>query len=99
MAMDWIWSRGGSGMGGSYSGKSLSNHTKGANVLYGSGAVKWAGYDSMIGVPDVEGMIVPPGTYGFVEGGTSGTSIYAPDGDVISSGKVGDRKPGGGVMW
>ena len=100
MAMDWIWSHDGSGLSGFRSGASLYNHLRGANVLYGSGAAKWVSYDSMLSVSSVPGMIVPPGTYGFVEGGTSGTYIYTPRGDMIEPrGSKGDRKPGIGVMW
>jgi len=100
MAMDWIWSRNGSGLSGSFaSGMSLANHARGANVLYGSGAVKWVDYESMITIPSVDGLIAPPGTYGFFDGGTTGTRIYAPDGEVLPTTGVGDRKPGMGVMW
>lgn len=101
MAMDWIWSRDGAGLDGSfYKGKSLANHPKGANVLYGSGVVKWVGYGSMITVPGADGMIAPPGTYGFIEGGKSGTYIYAPCGETVQpSGARGSKKPGVGVMW
>jgi prepilin-type N-terminal cleavage/methylation domain-containing protein len=101
MAMDWIWSRNGNGLGSDFTrGKSLSNHPKGANVLYGSGSVKWVNYGSMIAVPSVEGLIMPPRTYGFIDGGKSGTYIAAPCGEVVapSAGK-GNKKPGAGVMW
>jgi len=101
MAIDWIWAGSGSSSGsGIQQGKSLSNHSKGANVLYGSGLVKWVSYGSMITVSSVDGLIAPPGTYGFIDGGQSGTYIYAPDGEVIqpSAGK-GNKKPGAGVMW
>ena len=101
MAMDWIWMRDGSGLGGDfYNGKSLANHVQGANVLYGSGEVKWVNYRSMIGVSSVSGLIAPPSTYGFFDGGTAGTHIYTPSGGVLpTSGAAGDRAAGAGVMW
>ena len=100
MAMDWIWDLNGAGLSGGYGdGKSLYNHRNGANVLYGSGAAKWVPYSSMIRVSSRTGMVVPPGTYGFVEGGVQGTYIYTPLGEIISTGPSGDRKPGAGVMW
>jgi len=107
MALDWIWSRSSTDLGSEFkSGKSSANHADGANVLYGSGAARWVGLGSMIsvpeasGVPSVDGLIVPPGTYGFIDGGTTGTYISAPDGQIVapSAGK-GNRKPGAGVMW
>jgi prepilin-type N-terminal cleavage/methylation domain-containing protein len=101
MAIDWIWASNGAGLGAGYQqGKSLSNHPKGANVLYGSGSVKWVSYNSMVAVPAVDGLIIPPGTYGFIDSGTNGTHIAAPCGEVIQpSGGKGNKKPGAGVMW
>jgi len=99
MAIDWIWSRKGEGLGGFKSGTSLANHRMGANVLYGSGSVKWFGYNSLLKVSSVSGFRRPPGTYGFVKGGTSGTHIFTPSGSVIPPGASGDRKPGVGIMW
>ena len=107
MAMDWIWSRSSTDLESAFkSGTSSANHADGANVLYGSGAVQWVGLGSMIsvpkanGVPSIDGLIVPPGTYGFVDGGTDGTYISAPDGQIVapSAGNK-NRKPGAGVMW
>ena len=95
MATDWIWSRSSSN---GPNGASLANHPKGANVLYGSGTAKWVNYSAMIPV-GTGGMIVPPGTYGFVKSGVGGTEIYDPEGSTISSNTGGDRKPGAGIMW
>lgn len=100
MAMDWIWDRDAAGLGGSYGkGKSLSNHPEGANVLYGSGVVEWVGYGKMETVSGESGLLVPPGTYGFIDSGKNGTSIFTPTGKKIPSSGKGDRKPGAGVMW
>ena len=99
MAIDWIWSREGEGLSGYKSGASKQNHRDGANVLYGSGAASWFGYDSMLKVTGVPGFLRPPGTYGFIKGGSSGTHIFTPEGTEIPSGAAGDRKPGVGVMW
>ncbi len=99
MAIDWVWSRTGEGLSGYKAGASLQNHRQGANVLYGSGATKWIGYESMLKVPTVTGFLRPPGTYGFVKGGSSGTHIFAPCGEVIKTSGKKDRKPGVGVMW
>ncbi|MDP6633552.1 MAG: prepilin-type N-terminal cleavage/methylation domain-containing protein [Phycisphaerae bacterium] len=98
MAMDWIWSRNAQGLGG-FNGGSLKNHNKGANVLYGSGSVKWVNYGTMRTVPTVPGLLIPPGTYGFVKGGTNGTHIFAPCREVIKPSTSEPRKPGVGVMW
>ncbi len=99
MAMDWLWSRNGEGLSGFSSGASLANHRNGANVLYGSGAAEWVSYEKMLKVPSVPGFRRPPGTYGFIKNGSSGTHIFAPCGEVIKTGAAGDRKAGSGVMW
>jgi prepilin-type N-terminal cleavage/methylation domain-containing protein len=91
MAMDWIWLRSGAGLSGN---GSLANHSNGANVLYGSGEVKWVNYNSMIEVSGETGLIVPRSTYGFYG---SGASIYTPEGNVTGGGA--DRKAALGVMW
>ena len=98
MAIDWIWSRDNT----SPSGASRYNHLKGANVLYGSGAAEWVSYESMTTVTGESGMLVPPGTYGFVKGGAS--DIYAPFSKDVSKvirggAAAGDRAPGRGIMW
>jgi type II secretory pathway pseudopilin PulG len=99
MAMDWLWSRQGEGLGGYRSGASLANHRDGANVLYGTGSAEWVSYEKMLKVPSVPGFRRPPGTYGFIKSGSSGTHIFAPCGEVIKPGAAGDRKAGAGVMW
>ena len=116
MAMDWIWPYdGGGGLPFDFkadSGMSLRNHRKGANVLYGSGEVKWVSATSMI--QGVGSRYTPPGAYGFREGGLQRTHIFAPDGETVRSGtgpayrypnynmpddSWADRTSGSGIMW
>jgi hypothetical protein len=117
MAMDWIWPYEGGDSSLPYdfkadSGMSLRNHRKGANVLYGSGEVKWVSANSMIQCAGLG--YYPPGAYGFRESGFKRTHIFAPDGKTVRSGSGSayrypnysmnddswaDRASGRGIMW
>ena len=115
MAMDWIWPYDGGGdLPADFKadfGMSLRNHRNGANILYGSGEVKWVSAASMI--RGAGSRYIPPGTYGFREGGVHRTDIFAPDGKTVRSGagvaymypsySMGDswasRTSGSGIMW
>lgn len=115
IAMDWIWPEDGTaGLPADFradSGMSLRNHSNGANVLYGSGEVRWVSETSMIRATGSR--YIPPGTYGFRQGGVHRTDIFAPDGQTVRSGSgaahrypnysMGDswasRTAGKGIMW
>jgi len=114
MALDWITPPSGACLPADFktsAGTSLSNHRRGANVLYGSGSVQWTGRGSMIVGRD--GRYFPPKTYGFREGGFQRTLIFTPDGRTVDSSagaahkypnyslpdSWADRAAGAGIMW